>query len=201
MFDTRATHRRWRKGPGTNMSDEGFHEFPDFVPDDLFDENNVGLFEQSFLADDSSVADFLSLVGYSSSMSPEERDKLRENLNALALSASMSAEKIEKTEIPSDLLFIGSDGRRVVKGLHYSRDALGEDGPVILPISSPTVIVGAFSDEFVQKDAEEISSQYDSYEEQSEAWERRMGLYALRIAQRYDDDPPSGVDEFLKNID
>ena len=180
--------------------DEGFPEFPDFVPDEFFSDDSVGMFENTFLANDASVADFLELLSYISSMSPDDRDRLRENLNALALESTLASEKIEKTEIPSDLLFIGSDGNRVVKGLHYARDVLGGDGPIILPASSPAVIVGAYSDEFVQLEAEDISEQYHTYEEQSVEWERRMAVFAMRIAQRYDEDPPSNFDDFLNNL-
>lgn len=186
---------------GNVANDEEFPEIPDYVPDDLMFQEGPEILGEIELDDEASLADFWDLLKYISSMTPDEKNKLKENLEQMSLDLSLRSENVEKTEVPSDLLFIGSDGRRVVKGLHYSREVLGGDGPVILPVSSPTMIVGAYSDEFVQSDAEEISEQYHTYEEQSEAWERRMTLYAMRIAQRYDEDPPSGIDDFLKNIE
>lgn len=184
------------------MNNDDFPEIPDYIPAEFFDDDGDGyLFEGSMDIDDASVADFIKLMGYLSAMSPEERDKLRESLNVMANELSMKEERFEKTEIPSDLLFIGSDGNRVVKGLHYAREVLGGDGPVILPMSSPGVIIGAYSDEFIQSEAAEISETYETYEEQNQAWENRMAFFAMRIAKHYDQEKPESLDDFLKNID
>lgn len=201
------------------MEDDDFPEIPDFVPEEFLSEaieawDNDGFsgltpeqlkasedFARRFLRDDASIAEFMSLLGYVASLTSEDRARLRENLNAMVNELYIQDETIEKTEIPSDLLFIGSNGSHVVKGLHYSREVLGSDGPVILPSSSSMVIVGAYSDEFIAQATDEIQAQYDSYEEQSEAWERQMESYALAIARKYEENPPARLDDFLRDIE
>ena len=71
---------------------------------------------------------------------------------------------------------------------------------MILPSSSEFVILGAFADEFVQETAYEIESSWDTYEEQSSAWEVQMANFANLIAAEYDKNPPGGLEDFLKNI-
>lgn len=183
------------------MDDDFSPEIPDFVPEEFNMEAAAEKWAQGFVSDEESVADFLNLIGYITQMSPEDRDKLRENLSALAFEFKTSGMELEKTEIPSDILFIGSDGRRVVKGFHYSRDVLGEDGPVIMPTSSAAVVLGAYSDEFIKERADQVTSQYETYEEQAAAWEMQMSEFALDIAAKYDKEQPPGLDEFLKSIE
>lgn len=143
----------------------------------------------------------LELLSLMSSLDAEERNQLRELFQDLATNMTARSETYEERQVPSDLLFVGTDGQRVVKGLHYSREALGEDGPIIFPSSSEFVIIGAFSDEFISRDADEISELYDTLDEKNEAWEQMMINYAQLIARAHDENPPGGLEDFLKNID
>ena len=144
-----------------------------------------------------------SILGFIASLSSRDRSRLREALDSLMgdLSGALEGEMAIEGEAPRDLLFVGSDGKRVVKGFHYSREVLGEDGPVILPSSSPFVIIGAFSDEYIREGADEIESSYDTYEEQQAAWEQQMAHYAILIAEKHDESPPLSPDDFLRSID
>jgi hypothetical protein len=146
------------------------------------------------------VGEILGVLGFLASMKPGERSRLRELFETMSNEMSSPSERYEATEVPSDLLFVGTDGRRVVKGFHYSREVLGQDGPVIFPSSSEFVILGAFADEFVQEKAEEIQSSWDTYEEQSHAWEIQMADFAFMVASEYDKNPPGQIEDFLKNI-
>jgi len=143
-----------------------------------------------------------SLLGFIANLSNKDRNRLREALDTLMkeLSDKVDIGAEFRTEAPRDLLFVGSDGSRVVKGFHYSREVLGEDGPVILPSSSPFVIIGAFSDEYVQSDADEIESCYDTFDEKQAAWEQQMATYAMLIADKHDESPPLTPDDFLRSI-
>lgn len=201
------------------MDGDDFPEIPDFLPEEFFSEAEKSLehikfdstaadesrfteeMARRFLRDDASVSDFLNLLGFIASMDPADRDRLRQNLNDLANDLLDHGREIERTETPSDVLFIGSNGTQVVKGLHYSREVLGSDGPVILPSSSPSVIIGAYSDEFIHAEAEGISSRYDTYEEQSQAWEEQMAFYAVEIARKYNESPPGRLEDFLRDIE
>lgn len=149
---------------------------------------------------DQVVGEILGVLGFLASMQPGERDRLRELFETMSNEISSPSERYEPTEVPSDLLFVGTDGRRVVKGFHYSREVLGQDGPVIFPSSSEFVILGAFADEFIQERAEEIQSSWDTYEEQSDAWEIQMADFAFMVAAEYDKNPPGQMEDFLKNI-
>lgn len=149
---------------------------------------------------DHTVGEVLGVLGFLASMEPGERERLRELFEQMSNEIPRPPDMYEPTDVPSDLLFVGTDGRRVVKGFHYSREVLGQDGPVILPSSSEFVILGAFADEFVQETAYEIESSWDTYEEQSNAWEIQMANFANLIAAEYDKNPPGGLEDFLKNI-
>jgi len=144
-----------------------------------------------------------SLLGFIANLSSKDRNRLREALDVMKKELSgkidIGAELASGT--PGDLLFVGSDGNRVVKGFHYSRKVLGEDGPVILPSSSPFVLIGAFSDEYIQSCADEIEDCYDTPSEKQAAWEQQMADYAMRIADKHDDSPPLTPDDFLRSID
>ena len=144
-----------------------------------------------------------SVLGFIAGLSHKDRSRLREALDSLMneLSGNLDDEVEFTGRAPEDLLFIGSDGKRVVKGFHYAREVLGEDGPVILPSSSPFVIIGAFSDEYIREGADEIESSYDTFEERQAAWEQQMAHYAILIAEKHDESPPLSPDDFLRSID
>jgi hypothetical protein len=186
------------------MSGEEFEEFieiPDYVPDELVSEALLQSRMAELFGNGTSVKDFMELIGYLNEMPEEERNKLRESVASMVTELQMRSEKLDESGGPTDILFIGSNGRRVVKGLHYPREALGGDGPVILPTSTSHLILGAFSDEKVKSDADDIESQYDTYEEQSEAWERQMAEYAIIITDKFESEQPMGIDDFLRNIE
>lgn len=146
------------------------------------------------------VGEIMGVLGFLASIKPGERDRLRELFETISRDISSPSERYEATEVPSDLLFVGTDGRRVVKGFHYSFEVLGHNGPIIFPSSSEFIILGAFADEFVQKKAEEIQHSWDTYEEQNDAWEMQMADFALMIASEHDKNPPGQMEDFLKNI-
>lgn len=128
--------------------------------------------------------DLEEFANFAASLDSEGRKGLDELLSSLA------GELVEQMSPPGDLLFVGSDGKRVVKGLHYPREVLGEDGPVILPSASQFVILGAYSDEFIRSEADDIAGLFDSDEERDDAWNRLMAEYAYSISKKFDDNPP-----------
>lgn len=96
-----------------------------------------------------------------------------------------------------DVLFIGSSGSHVVKCLHYPRDVIGGDGPILLPTSSKFLIVGVYADEFINDRANEIHENYDTTEEQNDAWAQLMNMYAVDIVHAYEQQPPPTFDTLL----
>jgi|GEM_PF-1665354 len=96
-----------------------------------------------------------------------------------------------------DVLFIGSSGSHVVKCLHYPRDVIGGDGPILLPTSSKFLIIGAYADEFINERANEIHQDYDTTEEQNDAWTQLMNAYAVDIVHAHEQQPPPTFDTLL----
>lgn len=135
--------------------------------------------------DDEALNDLMEFL---LSLPGEEREKLRDVIS------TMLVEVREIAKEGSDVLFMGSDGKRVVKGLHYPREVLGSDGPVILPSAFKNIIIGAFSDEFVEEQARDIEETIDNDEERQAAWEELMNTLAIHIAFEFDAAPPGDYD-------
>jgi hypothetical protein len=142
--------------------------------------------------DNDAFEDIAKFAEFTAKMSDDERKTLSELLSSLA------GELVEQMTPPKDLLFVGSDGIRLVKCLHYPREVLGEDGPVIFPSASEFVILGALSDEFIQRDADEIAGLFDDLEERDDAWHHLMTDYALTISKKFDNNPPEDYSNFFK---
>lgn len=100
----------------------------------------------------------------------------------------------------SDVLFLGSDGKRLVKCLHVPREGLGEDGPVIFPGVSNFIIVAAYSDEFIQELVNDLIAEYDTDEEREQEWERLMSTLAADITYIYNANPPESLADELGDL-
>lgn len=125
----------------------------------------------------------------------DQRHKLKELIDTFLL--EVTHESGEDGGPQKDLLFIGSSGTHVVKCLHYPREVLGGDGPILIPTSSKYIIAGAYSDEFINERANEIHDSYETQQEQNDAWAQLMNEYALDIVHTYEDQPPPSFDAFL----
>lgn len=132
------------------------------------------------------------LMEFLLSLPEDEREKLRDVLG------TMLREVRDISKEGSDILFMGSDGRRVVKGLHFPREVLGSDGPVILPSAFKNIIVGAFSDEFIEEQAREIEETIENDDERQAAWEDLMNTFAIHVAFEFDASPPLDFDLMLE---
>jgi hypothetical protein len=102
--------------------------------------------------------------------------KFQEIITTLA--AEMQAENPDDTE----MLFCGSDGNFVVKGLHYPEDLLGDPGPVVFPSSNPLVVLGAYSDEYIRERSDEIRNLFEEPEDRERAWEKFLNECAIQLA-------------------
>lgn len=100
----------------------------------------------------------------------------------------------------SDVLFLGSDGKRLVKCLHVPRSGLGGDGPVLFPGVSNFIIVAAYSDEFIQDLVNDLISEFDTEEEREQEWSRLMSTLAADITYIYDNEPPESLAEELGDL-
>jgi hypothetical protein len=125
----------------------------------------------------------------------DQRHKLKETIDAFLL--EVTSENDPDGGPQKDLLFIGSSGTHVVKCLHYPREVLGGDGPVLLPTSSKFIIAGAYSDEFINDRANEIHDSYSSTEDKNDAWAQLMNDYAVDIVHAYEQQPPPSFDALI----
>ena len=139
------------------------------------------------------------------------RAKIEEHLRALPpeefariadVAGLLAAEMAEQEEDPdSSMLFCGSDGNVVVKAYHYSRELIGGDGPVCLPSSNNKVVLGAFSNEFIQRQSDEIRNEFPFDEfAREKAWEQFLNGCATDLAKVANAEPLE-VDVFEKFLE
>lgn len=116
------------------------------------------------------------------------------------LAAEMAEQQFEGE---SSMLFCGSDGRVVVKAYHYPRELIGSDGPICLPSSNDLVVIGAYSDEFIQRQSDEIRNEFPFDEMAREkAWEQFLNICATELAKVANDAPLEAdiFDKFLEDL-
>ncbi len=132
-------------------------------------------------------------------MEPEEIEGLRDEIlnflmqlpgdETLKLKDLMSRLQDEMKETQADgndVLFCGSDGKTIIKAVHFPRSALGgEDGPVILPSANPKVILAAFSDEFVQGSLDEVRNVFADLEVREHQWEQFLNGLAAQVSRKH----------------
>jgi|TARA_B110001454_G_scaffold216596_1_gene240163 hypothetical protein len=91
-----------------------------------------------------------------------------------------------------DVLFCGSNGKTVVKCLHYDRSVLGgEDGPVIFPSSNPIVLLGAYSNEYIEGKVAEYRNIYSDPEVIESQWQLFLNSLAEDIAAQHSGEEPN----------
>lgn len=127
--------------------------------------------------------DFINFIGR---LPEQQRDYISDMFEAMASSADEVA--------PTDLLFVGSDGERVVKCFHYPIKVLGKNGPVIIPSANKNIILAAFSDEFIQTRADDIQDIFADIDMANDAWNQFMQECAVEVVDTYDATPPQNFE-------
>ena len=127
--------------------------------------------------------DFINFIGR---LPEQQRDYISDMFEAMA----SSADEVE----PTDLLFVGSDGERVVKCFHYPIKVLGKNGPVIIPSANKNIIIAAFSDEFIQTRADDIQDIFADMDMANNAWNQFMQECAVEVVDTYDATPPQNFE-------
>ena len=91
-----------------------------------------------------------------------------------------------------DVLFCGSNGQNVVKCLHYDRSVLGgEDGPIIFPSSNPMVLLGAYSNEYIERKVDEHRNIFSEPEMLESEWQLFLNSLAEDIAAAHSGEEPN----------
>ena len=112
-------------------------------------------------------------------MPSHETEKLKGLMDKLA------EQMIETQKDGNDVLFCGSDGKTIIKAVHFPRSVLGEDGPVILPSADPKVILAAFADEFVQGSLDEVRNVFADLEVREHQWEQFLNSLAAKVSRKH----------------
>ena len=131
-------------------------------------------------------------------MEPQEIEQLRDEilkflmalpgkqtLKLKDLMAKLGTEMVETTANGNDVLFCGSDGKTIIKAVHFPRSVLGEDGPVILPSADSKVILAAFADEFVQSNLDEVRNVFQDLEVREHQWEQFLNSLAAKVSRKH----------------
>lgn len=131
-------------------------------------------------------------------MEPQEIEQLRDEilkflvalpgpqtLRLKDLMAKLGTEMVETTANGNDVLFCGSDGKTIIKAVHFPRSVLGEDGPVILPSADSKVILAAFADEFVQSNLDEVRNVFQDLEVREHQWEQFLNSLAAKVSRKH----------------
>jgi len=116
-------------------------------------------------------------------LSPEE-------LKVFKYVVQLMASEIDEAQQPdNDVLFCGSNGKHIVKCLHYPREALGYDEPRQLPSANEYIILFACSDEFLDEQIEEIKNMYSEPEDQQSEWENYLNALAQHLSEEAGETP------------
>ena len=123
------------------------------------------------------------ILSYLMQMPDQEAQKLKHLMDKLA------EQMMETTSDGNDVLFCGSDGKTIIKAVHYPRSVLQEDGPVILPSADSKVILAAFSDEFVQMSLDEVRNVFQDLEVREHQWEQFLNSLAVKVSRKHAETP------------
>jgi len=119
------------------------------------------------------------IMKFLSALPGPETDKLKDLMDTLA------EQMIETQSDGTDVLFCGSDGKTIIKALHFPRSMLNEDGPVILPSADDKVILAAFSDEFVQENLDEVRNVFQDPSVREHQWEQFLNSLAVKVSHKH----------------
>ena len=132
-----------------------------------------------------------SMMEFINSLPKEQKDQLHELLNVLVY------ELFSTTNKEQDVVFCGSNGTSVIKCLNASRSSLGEDGPVLLPSSNPTVILFAVATEYLQETVESYKNLYPDPELCEQEWQKFFDSLATQASQLADSAAPARWEQLL----
>ena len=97
----------------------------------------------------------------------------------------LAEQMVETQKDGNDVLFCGSDGKTIIKAVHFPRSSLGGDGPVILPSADSKVILAAFSDEYVQENLDEVRNVFQDSSVREHQWEQFLNGLATQVSRAH----------------
>ena len=131
------------------------------------------------------------LMEHLQSLPPDEVLKLQGILNLLV------SEMTETQITEHDVLFCGSNGTTIIKALHFPREVLGTDGPVLLPSATEHVLLAAYSNEFIQHNVDATRNVFTDPSVCEAQWEMFLNGLAEEIAEKHEQEYRDEFDEIL----
>lgn len=132
-----------------------------------------------------------TMMDFINSLPKEQKEQLHELLNVLV------CELFSTTNKEKDVVFCGSNGTNVIKCLNASRSSLGEDGPILLPSSNPTVILFAVATEYLQETVDSYKNLYPDPELCELEWQKFFDSLANQATQLADSAEPAIWEQLL----
>jgi acetone carboxylase gamma subunit len=96
-----------------------------------------------------------------------------------------------------DVVFCGSNGKNIIKCVHYDRAVLGDDGPIILPSANPLVTLAAISTQKVNDTVSEYKNIYPDPEVCESHWQAFLDSTANDIAHMAETSSPARWEQLL----
>lgn len=107
----------------------------------------------------------------------------KEQLERMSAAFQQEVDATQLEAEAKELLFVGGDGDRVIKMLHYPFEALQADGPVVFPSANPRVLIGAVSDELITRKIAEYTEQYADDRARQRRWELYLNTLAVDLIE------------------
>lgn len=104
-------------------------------------------------------------------------------------------EMVETQTSEHDVLFCGSNGKTIIKALHYPRNVLGDtDGPVLMPSADSKVLLAAYSNEYIQHNVDQTRNIFADPEVCEKQWELFLNQLAEEIHHAHENASTEDLD-------
>ena len=131
------------------------------------------------------------IMKFLESLPPELTEQLQNVIQALI------AELILTPDKEYDVVFCGSNGKNVIKCVHYDRAVLDGDGPILLPSANPLVTLAAISTQKVDETVSDYKLIYPDPEECEANWQAFLDNMANDIASLAETRAPARWEQLL----
>lgn len=131
------------------------------------------------------------ILEFLDNLPPELAEQLQHLVQALISELLLTPNK------EHDVVFCGSNGKNIIKCVHYDRKVLGDDGPIILPSANPLVTLAAISTQKVNETVSEYKNIYPDPELCESHWQSFLDSMANDIAHMAETRSPARWEQLL----
>ena len=131
------------------------------------------------------------IMEFLENLPPEVNEQLQRVIQTLMSELILTPDK------EYDVVFCGSNGKNIIKCVHYDRQVLDGDGPIILPSANPFVTLAAISTETVNETVSEFKNIYPDPEVCESHWQSFLDNMANDIAHLAESVTPTRWEQLL----